>query len=65
MLNRNIVGDYRYGYQGEYSEKDEETGLNSFQLRMYDFRINRWISPDPYGRVFTPLILQWEITGVM
>ncbi|MDD7886043.1 hypothetical protein [Flavivirga sp. 57AJ16] len=36
MPNRNIVGYYRYGYQGEYSEKDEETGLNAFELRMYD-----------------------------
>jgi len=54
MPNRNIVGDYRYGYQGEYSEKDEETGLNAFQLRMYDSRINRWISPDPYGQFHSP-----------
>ena len=54
--NRNIVGDYRYGYQGEYSEKDEETGLNAFQLRMYDSRINRWISPDPAGQYFSPYL---------
>ena len=51
MPNRNLVGDYRYGYQGEFAEKDEETGLNAFQLRMYDSRINRWISPDPLRTV--------------
>lgn len=54
MPNLNVQGDYRYGYQGEYSEKDEETGLNAFQLRMYDSRINRWISPDPMGQYHSP-----------
>jgi RHS repeat-associated protein len=41
---------YRYGYQGQYSEKDRETGFNFFDLRMYDARIGRWVSPDPYGQ---------------
>ena len=54
MPNRNVQGDYRYGYQGEFSEKDEETGLNAFQLRMYDSRINRWISPDPMKQYHSP-----------
>ena len=54
MPNRNIDGDYRYGYQGAYSEKDPETGLNAFKLRMYDSRINRWLSPDPYGQFASP-----------
>ena len=56
MPNRNLQGDYRYGYQGEYAEKDEETGLNAFQLRMYDSRIGRWISPDPYGEFHSPYL---------
>ena len=56
MPNRNVVGDYRYGYQGEYSEKDEETGLNAFELRMYDSRINRWISPDPAQQYPSPYL---------
>ena len=47
---------YRYGYQGQYAEKDEETGLISFELRMYDSRIGRWISPDPYGQFDSPYI---------
>lgn len=54
MPNLNVQGDYRYGYQGAYSEKDEETGLNAFQLRMYDSRINRWLTPDPYGQYHSP-----------
>ncbi|MFM7487526.1 MAG: RHS repeat-associated core domain-containing protein, partial [Cytophagales bacterium] len=41
---------YRYGYQGQFSEKDKETGFNFFDLRMYDARIGRWVSPDPYGQ---------------
>ncbi|WP_340064258.1 RHS repeat-associated core domain-containing protein [Ascidiimonas aurantiaca] len=47
-------GTYRYGYQGQ--EKDPETGLSAFQLRMYDTRIGRWISPDPYGEFFSPYL---------
>ena len=52
MSGRNIVGDYRYDYQG--TEKDRETGKVAFQLRLYDARINRWISPDPYGQYDSP-----------
>ncbi len=56
MPGRSLVGGYRYGYQGEYSEKDEETGLNVFELRMYDSRINRWISPDPAQQYPSPYL---------
>ncbi len=54
MPNRNIVGDYRYDYQGQ--EKDEETGKVAFQLRLYDARINRWISPDPTKQYASPYL---------
>lgn len=42
--------DYRRGYQGQFAEEDSVTGWNQFQLRMYDPRFGRWISPDPYGQ---------------
>jgi RHS repeat-associated protein len=45
---------YRYGYQGQFSEKDLNTGWNEFELRMYDARFGRWLSPDPYGQFASP-----------
>ncbi|MBX2900357.1 MAG: RHS repeat-associated core domain-containing protein [Cyclobacteriaceae bacterium] len=47
---------YRYGYQGQYAEKDNATGWNEFDLRMYDARFGRWISPDPYGQFVSPYL---------
>jgi RHS repeat-associated protein len=44
----------RTGYQGLYAQYDEETKLNSFQLRMYDARVGRWLSKDPYGQYASP-----------
>jgi RHS repeat-associated protein len=56
MPGRKIVNGepYRYGYQGEFAETDEVTGKPAFQLRIYDPRINRWLSPDPYGQYHSP-----------
>jgi len=45
---------YRYGYQGQFAEKDPETGLNSFETRMYDSRIGRWLTTDPAGQYWSP-----------
>ena len=58
MPNRNLedANGYRFGYQGQYAEEDKETGLNAFQLRMYDSRILRWLSPDPYGQFNSPYL---------
>lgn len=47
---------YRYGYQGQYAEKDPETGWNAFELRMYDSKIGRWLQFDPKGQFFSPYI---------
>lgn len=47
---------YRYGYQGQFAEKDEETGWNHFELREYDPVIGRWTSTDPYGQYWSPYI---------
>ncbi len=38
---------YRYGYQGQFAEKDEETGWSHFELREYDAVIGRWTAVDP------------------
>lgn len=45
---------YRYEYQGAYAEKDPVTGLNNFELRMYDAKIGRWLSVDPAGQYTSP-----------
>ncbi|HEY9003264.1 MAG TPA: RHS repeat-associated core domain-containing protein, partial [Mucilaginibacter sp.] len=45
---------YRYTYQGAYAEKDEVTGWNNFQLRMYDAKIGRWLTIDPAGQFASP-----------
>lgn len=45
---------YRFGYQGQFAEKDEETGWSHFELREYDAVIGRWMVPDPYGQYPSP-----------
>ena len=47
---------YRFGYQGQFAEMDEETGWNSFELRMYDPIVARWVSTDPYGQFASPYL---------
>jgi RHS repeat-associated protein len=49
-------GYYRYGYQGQFAEKDEETGWNAFELRMYEPVIGRWMSTDPAGQFASPYV---------
>jgi RHS repeat-associated protein len=57
MDGREITDEpYRYGYQGQYAEKDSVTGWNQFQLRFYDARIARWLSSDPYGQYYSPYV---------
>ena len=48
------TNDYRYGYQGQYAEKDPETNWNAFELRMYDSRIARWLTIDPADEYWSP-----------
>lgn len=48
--------NYRYGYQGQYAEKDGETDWNAFELRMYDSRVARWLTVDPMGQYHSPYL---------
>ena len=48
--------DYRFGYQGQFAERDEETEWNHFELRQYDPVIGRWTSTDPYGQYWSPYV---------
>ena len=45
---------YRLGYQGQ--ELDEKIGLYAFQLRNYDPRLGKWLSPDPYDQHWSPYL---------
>jgi RHS repeat-associated protein len=65
MENREITAEpYRYGYQGKFSEKDLTTGMQEFELRMYDPRIGRWMSPDPYGQFTSPYVGMGNIGNI-
>lgn len=55
--NRNTQSDYRYGYQGEFAEKEGEIpGVNSFELRLWDSRIGRWLTTDPANQYASPYL---------
>ncbi|MEP5339994.1 MAG: HNH/ENDO VII family nuclease [Algibacter sp.] len=56
MPGRSLTGaeNYRYKYQGQ--EKDAETGKEAFQLRLWDSRIGRWLTPDPAGQYHSPYL---------
>lgn len=56
MPNRDQEAGYRYGYQGEYAEEEELGGTHSFELRLWDARIGRWLSPDPYRQFNSPYL---------
>jgi len=47
---------YRYGYQGQFAEHDDETGFESFELRLYNSRVGRWLSYDPEGQYDSPYV---------
>jgi RHS repeat-associated protein len=47
-------GDNKSGYQGDFSEEEEETGWDEFDLRMYDAQIGRWTGVDPYDEFASP-----------
>src|SRR5688500_7584419 len=50
------IYNYRFGYQGQFSEKDAETGWNHFELREYDPIVGRWTAVDPKRQFFSPYV---------
>ena len=64
VMQRSSITGYndRYGYQGEFAECDPETatgaigGWNSFDLRMYDANVGRWLSKDPKHQYYSPYL---------
>ncbi len=54
LPTRNSMSAYRYAFQGQ--ELDPETGMEAFQLRLWDGRIGRWLTTDPYGQYASPYL---------
>lgn len=55
LPNQQITdANYRYAFQGQ--EKDPETGMEAFELRLWDGRLGRWLTVDPYGQYFSPYL---------
>lgn len=46
--------NYRYAFQGQ--EKDPETGMEAFELRLWDGRLGRWLTVDPYHEFHSPYV---------
>ncbi len=53
LPSRNSL-NYRYAFQGQ--ELDQDTQMEAFQLRLWDGRIGKWLSPDPYGQYASPYL---------
>ena len=54
---RNYVSNpYRFGYQGQFAEKDDETKLNQFEARLLDTRLGRWLTFDKAGQFWSPYV---------
>jgi RHS repeat-associated protein len=57
MVGRSFSSEtYGFGFNGQYAEKDSETGLLSFDLRALDVRLGRWTSIDPYNQHASPYV---------
>ncbi|WP_445716943.1 RHS repeat-associated core domain-containing protein [Flavobacterium sp.] len=55
MPNKHTTdGNYRYAFQGQ--EKDPETGMEAFELRLWDGRLGRWLTVDPYHEFYSPYV---------
>jgi len=46
--------NYRYEFQGQ--EKDPETGMEAFELRLWEGRLGRWLTVDPMGQYDSPYL---------
>ncbi len=55
MPNKHTTdGNYRYAFQGQ--EKDPETEMEAFELRLWDGRLGRWLTVDPYHEFHSPYV---------
>ena len=52
-MNYNSSFGYKYGYQGQFAEKDNESNESFFELRNYEPLLGRFNTIDPYGQHFS------------
>ncbi|QLC66317.1 hypothetical protein LPB248_08480 [Flavobacterium sp. LPB0248] len=48
------ITNSRYAFQGQ--ELDQAIGMETFQLRLWDGRLGRWLNPDPQGEFASPYL---------
>ncbi|HLX91558.1 MAG TPA: RHS repeat-associated core domain-containing protein, partial [Puia sp.] len=48
--------DNKYRFQGDFSEEEDYTSWNEFDLRMYNPQIGRWNQQDPFDQFATPYV---------
>ena len=55
--NESVADSYRYGYNGKEDDEEVKNGKGKsydYGMRIYDPRIGRWSSPDPFEDLFAP-----------
>jgi RHS repeat-associated protein len=52
MVGRDDQGDYRFGFNGKEKNTKLSNGSYDFGARMYDARLGRWLSIDPFVIAF-------------
>jgi RHS repeat-associated protein len=57
VSQKNRVRTYRYGFNGMLKDEELKGSGNSYDFgaRIYDPRIGRWLSPDPYELLYAPI----------
>ncbi|CAN5409892.1 hypothetical protein BH09BAC5_BH09BAC5_12530 [soil metagenome] len=65
--SQNSIGEFTYAYSFNGKEKDGETELQDYEMRMYDQRLGRFLSVDQLAKKYPELtpyqFAQKQISG--
>ena len=53
---------YRYGFNGKENDKDAGEGIQDYGMRIYDGRLGKFLSVDPYGGSY-PYYSSYQFSG--